>query len=483
MEKKTQVCTRYAPSPTGALHIGGARTALFNYVYAKKHKGKFIMRIEDTDQERNIGDGHIGLEEDLKFLNIFPDESFSIPGPRGPYLQSQKLDRYRKIANALLKEGKAYRCFCTEKELTEARERAISNNSTPIYSKKCRNLSEKEIEEKLKANIPHTIRLKVNILKQYQWKDLVRGEITVPEHSMSDYIIMRSNGNPTYNFAVVIDDYDMGISHVLRGEEHISNTPYQLATYHALGWEEHLPEFGHLSIIVDIDRKKLSKRSGNELHFISGLSKKGYPPEAIFNFLALLGWSNGEEEIFSSDEIIKDFKLESLSLAPAYYDIDKLNWMSHKYFQSMSAPYYLNFVNNYFTVDLGDFNDKKEMFALANKKIIYCASQLNEMAKEFYESKELDVTQIGFLKKHKNILNLALDHFPLSSDKWDLTTIRNYLKQLIHISELEGKSFYKPLRLAFSFREEGFELANVMECLGRDVLLNNLNKVMALLNE
>lgn len=483
MEKKAQICTRYAPSPTGELHIGGARTALFNYVFAKKHKGKFIMRIEDTDQERNIEDGHIKLEEDLKFLNIFPDESFSIPGSRGPYLQSQKLDRYQKIANDLVKEGKAYRCFCTEHELNEARETAISNNSTPNYSKKCRNLSQAEIDAKIKANTPYTIRLKVNILKEYRWKDLLRGEITTPEHSMSDYIILRSNGNPTYNFAVVIDDHDMGITHVLRGEEHVPNTPYQLATYHALGWEDKIPEFGHLSIIVDIDRKKLSKRSGNELHFISGLSKKGYPPEAVFNFLALLGWSNGEEEIFSSDEIIEAFKLESLSLSPAYYDLDKLNWISHKYFQNMSDTYYLNFVNNYFTIDLGGFNDKKELFALANKKSIYCATQLNEMAKEFFEIKELNDTQIDFLKKNKNILNLALDHFPLGTDNWDLTTIRNYLKQLMHISELKGKSFFKPLRLAFSFREEGFELVNVMECLGREVLLANLNKVMSLLDE
>ncbi|CBY92101.1 glutamyl-tRNA synthetase / glutamate-tRNA ligase [Mycoplasma haemofelis str. Langford 1] len=481
MAKEKTIRTRYAPSPTGFLHIGGARTALFNYVFAKKHHGKFILRIEDTDEVRNIEGGHISLDSDLKFLGIFPDESFFNPGSKGPYLQSQKTERYLEICEELLNQGKAYRCFCSEKELEEAKNSAIANNSPPFYSRKCRNLTEEEIQAKLDDDIPYTVRLKVDLKKEYKWKDLVRGEIVFQEHSLQDYVIMRSNKVPTYNFAVVVDDHDMEINYVLRGEEHISNTPFQLATYYALGWEDSIPQFGHLSIIVDDDKKKLSKRSANEFHFISGLDKKGYPPEAIFNFLALLGWSNGEEEIFSVDEIIKAFNVESLSPSPAFYDVKKLNWISRKYFQNMSPSHYLNFVKYHFTVDLGEFNSKKELFALANKKNIDCAAQLNEMATDFYAERSLSSENIDFLKNHFQLLNLAKDYFPMKSEAWDSTTIRNYLKQLMQISGLKGKDFFRPLRLAFSLLEEGFELVNVMECLGREVLSRNLDSSLSLI--
>lgn len=287
--KKGIVCTRYAPSPTGELHVGGARTALFNYLYAKKHNGKFILRIEDTDEARNIPDGHIAIEKSLKQLNIFPDESFSFPGTLGPYKQSQKLGKYREICQRLLDEGKAYRCFCTDEELEEARREALKNDETPKYSRKCLGLTREQIEENLEAGKPFAVRLRVDIRDRYEWDDLIRGPISTPADSMSDYIIMRSNDLPTYNFAVTIDDADMKITCVLRGEEHISNTPYQLATYYALGLDESIPEFGHLSIIVDENRRKLSKRSGDDRHFVSRLIEKGYLPEAVVNFLVLLG--------------------------------------------------------------------------------------------------------------------------------------------------------------------------------------------------
>lgn len=473
------VITRYAPSPTGKLHIGGARTALFNYLLAKKYDGKFILRIEDTDVERNIEGGHISMENDLKLLNIFPDESFSIPGKRGPYLQSQKIDRYSELCEKLLKEEKAYRCFCTEEELKSERDVAIKNNSTPLYSKKCRLLKENEIEKLLKKNVPYTVRLKADIVENYCWDDLVRGNISIPESSMSDPVIMRSNGMPMYNFAVVVDDYDMGVNYVLRGEEHIPNTPVQIALYHALGWSENIPTFGHLSIIIDNDKKKLSKRSGNEFHFISSLLQKGYPSEAIFNFLVLLGWSCGEREIFNQEELIKIFDPSGLSKAPAFFDIEKLNWLSHKYFQEMSSSYFLNFVGAFFTEDLGINNERKTAFALVNKNNIYCASQLNQLAKDFFKQIEISDSQKKFLKNHKPLLSLAKDYFPDFGEAWDQTTIRNYLKQLMQLSDLSGKNFFKPLRIAFSFQDKGFELAGVMECLGRERIFNNLEKSLS----
>ncbi len=468
------MCTRYAPSPTGSLHVGGARTALFNYLYAKKNDGKFILRIEDTDKARNITDGHIAIENDLKALNIFPDESFSVPGSRGPYLQSQKLNRYHELADKLLKEGKAYRCFCTGHKLEESRQAALANNSTPIYSRKCRFLSEEEIQKNLADKKPYTIRLKVDILEKYEWNDLIRGNISVPEYSMSDYVIMRSDKSPTYNFTVTVDDFDMGITCVLRGEEHIANTPYQLATYHALGFVDGIPNFGHLSIIVDKDRKKMSKRSEDEFNFVSGLISKGYLPEAIVNFLALLGWSHGEQEIFSHEELIKLFDISSVSKSPAFFDIEKLNWINHKYIQGMTQDYYLNYLIPIFTVDLGEYEQKKKLFALANKKNIYYGSQLNELALEFYTPGKLTPDLIDILKKGKKVVSLAYDNFPRVEEDWNQTTIRNYLKQLSQVSGIKGKDFFKPLRVACSFKEEGFELSNVLECLGRDTVIKNL---------
>lgn len=474
-------CTRYAPSPTGHLHIGGARTALFNYLAAKRNGGRFILRIEDTDDERNVKNGHIDLERDLKALNIFPDESFSNPGMRGPYLQSQKLERYSELCNKLLEEDKAYRCFCSDEELEESRKAALKNNSTPVYSKKCRFLTKEKIDELLKKNKPFAIRLKLDMIDKYEWNDLIRGEISIPSDSASDPVIMRSNKKPTYNFAVVIDDYDMEINHVLRGEEHISNTPIQIAIYHALGWKDSIPKFGHLSIIVDDDRKKLSKRSGNELHFVSGLLEKGYHPEAIVNFLVLLGWSYGEEEIFDIEQLIKLFDLSAVSKSPAFFDVEKLNWISHKHFQNMSEITYLNFVNKFFTVDLGEDNNKKNLFAMANKNNLSFAVQLNDLAFEFFKRKEFTEEHESFIKQHSQLIKLALEFFPKANESWNQTTIKNYLKQLMQTSGLKGKNFYKPLRVMFSVEFEGFELPSVIECLGRDRIFENLNKAFSFL--
>lgn len=480
LQKNQIVRTRFAPSPTGDLHVGNARTALFNYLFAKHYNGKFILRIEDTDDERNIADSEFTQEKELKKLKIFPDESFSNPGNFGPYKQSQKSTRYLELAESLVKKQKAYCCFCSEKDLEEGRKIALQNNSTPIYSKKCRNLTPEQIEEKIKNGEKYVIRLKTDILDSYSWEDMIRGTITVPSSALGDFVLIRSNKKATYNFAVVVDDSDMQITHILRGEDHISNTPYQLAAYHALEISEVIPNFAHISMVVNEKREKLSKRSADEMAFVSTYQKKGYPPDAIINFLALLSWSHGEKEIYSIDEIINLFDISSLSASPSVFDIDKLNWISHKYFQNMDENYYLNFVKGFFLIDLKENNSMKSLFATLHKDRINCADELNVLAQDFYSVKQFTKEQIAFLKENIDLLKYAQKHFP-TSDDWNITDIRGYLKQLMELSSAKGPKFFKPLRLSFCFMEEGLSIQDVLLLNGKNKSWNNLNLALKMI--
>ena len=263
-----KVRARYAPSPTGFFHVGGARTALFNYLYAKHMGGDFILRIEDTDTERNVEGGIESQINNLEWMGIKIDESVKNPGKFGPYQQTHKLKRYQELAYKLLEEGKAYRCFCTKDELDKNREAAMAGGQTPKYNRHCLYLTKEEIQKKLDAKIPFTIRLKIDDNTEYSWDDMIRGKISVPTSALTDPVILKSNGIPMYNFGVVVDDHDMQITHVLRGEEHISNTPYQLAIKRALGWEKDPIQYGHLSVIVNETGKKLSKRDKSLKQFI-----------------------------------------------------------------------------------------------------------------------------------------------------------------------------------------------------------------------
>lgn len=284
----SKVRTRYAPSPTGHFHIGGARTALFNYLYARRYNGEFIVRIEDTDEARNVEGGIQSQLLNLKWLGLFPDESPENPGEVGPYIQSQKYATYRALAEQLLAKNLAYRCFCSPEELEQARLIATERGQTPKYARTCLHLTPDVIEQKLAANTPYVIRLQIPDDMIYEWHDLIRGEMSIPASTMSDLVILKANKIPTYNFAVVIDDHAMQITHVFRGEEHLSNTPYQLAVKTALGYHDDFI-YAHFPIIVDDTGKKLSKRNLALEQFIDGFRDKGYLPEALVNFLALLG--------------------------------------------------------------------------------------------------------------------------------------------------------------------------------------------------
>jgi nondiscriminating glutamyl-tRNA synthetase len=272
MEK---VRVRYAPSPTGFLHIGNARTALFDYLFAKHHDGTFVLRIEDTDVERNVEGGEESQLFYLNWLGIEPDESAQKPNPKyGPYRQTERLDIYKKYVDILLEKGYAYKCFCTSEEIEEDYNRQIEAGVTATrYNRKCLNLTKEEIKQKEEAGIPYSIRLRVPNHKTYEFEDLIRGHVSFESKDIGDFVIVKSNGIPTYNFAVVIDDHLMEISHVFRGEEHISNTPKQLMIYEMLGWEA--PKFGHMTIIVNENHKKLSKRDNSIMQFMSQYKEAG----------------------------------------------------------------------------------------------------------------------------------------------------------------------------------------------------------------
>ncbi len=314
-----QVRTRYAPSPTGHLHIGGARTALFSYLWARKNGGAFVVRIEDTDVERNLADAEQKQLEALKWLGIDWDESVDVGGSHSPYRSMERLEIYQKHLQKLLDAGHAYPCYCTQEELERDRERQLAEGKAPKYSGRCRHLTSEERQTFEQEGRKPSIRFRVPEGREITIQDEVRGEVRFETEGIGDFILLRPDGRPTYNFAVVVDDALMEITHVVRGEEHISNTPRQILLYEALGLEP--PVFAHASLILNAEGKKMSKRDESIIQFIDQYRELGYLPEAIINFLVLLGWApegdKAEEEIFSMDELIHLFSLKRVSKAPA----------------------------------------------------------------------------------------------------------------------------------------------------------------------
>jgi glutamyl-tRNA synthetase/nondiscriminating glutamyl-tRNA synthetase len=342
-----KIRVRFAPSPTGLLHVGNARTALYNWLFARRAGGSFILRIEDTDIERSNTRYEAQLLEDLRWLGLEWDEGPSESGDKsnkgkgafGPYRQSERLIIYEKLTHKLLAEEKAYRCFCTEAELEAERKMQTEKQLPLAYSGKCRNLGVKAVRRNSDAGVPYVVRLKIGE-EPLRFHDMVRGMVEFPSEAVSDPILVRSGrknqpGIPVYNYVVTIDDAMMGITHVIRGDDHISNTPRQVALYEALGWK--VPEFAHLSTILGADRERLSKRHGATS--IATFREMGYLPEALVNYLALLGWGaeDGKTETFTLPELVQAFTLERVTPSPAVFDFDKLNWLN-RHSLKVSSP-------------------------------------------------------------------------------------------------------------------------------------------------
>lgn len=315
--------TRFAPSPTGYLHIGGLRTALYAYLLAKHSNGHFILRIEDTDQSRLVEGATENILKTLNWFGITPDEGPKAGGPNGPYIQSQRLEKYRAAAEKLIKEGKAYRCFCTKERLDELREFQKQNKMAPMYDRQCRYLSEAEIQEKLDAGIPYVIRQAIPLNQTVKFHDHVRGKMKFDTNTLDDHVLMKTDGFPTYHLAVAVDDIDMGITHIIRGEEWLPSAPKHILLFEALGHKA--PEMAHLPLILNKDGSKLSKRQNDVA--AEDYINKGYSKEALINFVSLLGWNNKDnQELYLIEELIEKFNIDNVQKAGAVLDIDKLNW-------------------------------------------------------------------------------------------------------------------------------------------------------------
>lgn len=339
--------TRFAPSPTGYLHVGGLRTALYSYLLAKKTNGQFLLRIEDTDRERFVADGTNNILKSLYWAGIVPDEgvkldSVSVPdesqavqeGDKGPYIQSERLEIYQEHIKPLLESGAAYYCFCTPERLEQLRETQQKNKLPTAYDRQCLKMSPQEIESRRAAGEKHVVRLKMPKDGQTVFNDLIRGEISFENKLIDDQVLIKSDGFPTYHFAVVVDDHLMKITHVIRGEEWISSTPKHLQLYKYFGWEA--PEFGHLPLLLNADKSKLSKRQGDVA--VADYENKGYLPEALINFVAFLGWNPGtEQELFSLAELVSEFKLEKINKAGAVFNLEKLDWYNREYLKRLSS--------------------------------------------------------------------------------------------------------------------------------------------------
>ena len=359
----TDISVRIAPSPSGNLHVGTARTALFNYLFAKKNNGKFILRIEDTDAERTSQEYIDNIFDSLKALGLNWDEGPDIGGDYGPYTQSERFDIYPKYAQILLDKGFAYECFCTPEELEAEKQEAANNKKPYVYTKKCLNLTEEE-KAKLRAQ-GRKPAIRFNIEKAQKafhdtsmlsFNDMVKGELHVDTNLLGDFVIMKSNGSPTYNFAVVVDDMLMKMTHIIRGEDHISNTFKQILIFEALGAE--IPQFGHLGMILAPDRSKLSKRHGATA--VSEFVEHGYLTDALVNFVALLGWAPSDgEEIKSIDEIAADFRIHEISSSNSIFEYDKLNWMNGQYIKKLSTEELKERLKPYLTkYDLSELTDE-----------------------------------------------------------------------------------------------------------------------------
>lgn len=477
----TKVRVRYAPSPTGHLHIGGARTALFNYLFAKHHNGDFIVRIEDTDIERNIDGGEASQLENLAWLGINADESPVNPNPKyAPYRQMERLDTYNAVVNELIEKGYAYKCFCTPEELEKEHESQTAAGVAPMYNRKCEKLSNEQCQKNLDENMLFTIRVRVPDNKVYTFNDMIRGTVTFESKDIGDWVLVKANGIPTYNFAVVVDDHFMDITNVFRGEEHLSNTPKQLMLFEMMGWDA--PIYGHMTLIVNEDRKKLSKRDESIMQFVSQYKDFGYLPEAMFNFMSLLGWSpEGEVEIFSKDELITIFDENRLSKSPSMFDKNKLTWVNNRYIKEMSLDDVVSLCVPYLNskYDLSNKSDAwvKELVSLYHDQLSYGQEIVSLVQLFFEETIVLDQESSDFMTDESipNTLEVFAGHLENCSS-FDREEIQVCIKATQVDANVKGKLLFMPLRIATTGIMHGPDLASSISLLGKETVLNRLKK-------
>ena len=477
---------RFAPSPTGPFHIGGARSALFNWLLAKKTGGTFVLRIEDTDQERSSKESEDNIKAALRWLGMDWNEGVDVGGAYGPYRQMERLDTYRRYTEQLLAQGDAYYCYCTDAELEAERQALIADSKMPRYGGHCRNLTQEQIDGYKAEGRRPTVRFRVPAGKAIVVDDQVRGRVTFDSDGIGDFVIVKSDGIPTYNYAVVIDDALMKISHVIRAEEHLSNTPRQILVYEALGFA--VPAFGHISLILGKDRSKMSKRHGATS--VDQYRKLGYLPEAIVNFLSLLGWSpGGEEELLPVEEIIRQFSLEHVAKNPAVFDVDKLNWINQHYLRKLSdeafAELCLPHLAEAGLIAAAVTPEQKawlvQVLALAKEQVAYAAQAPDVVRLFFTDEFEFETDEAKAVLQDETapaVLNLFAEKLQ-ALETLDGAGVQALLKSVVKETKLGGKKVYMPVRVSITGCQHGPELTQIIPLLGVERTLKRLHATLA----
>lgn len=450
-----EVRTRFAPSPTGYMHVGNLRTALYAYLLTKSKNGKFILRIEDTDQERYVEGAVDIIYNTLKQTGLLWDEGPDIGGPVGPYIQSERMGMFKEYALKLVESGHAYYCFCDKDRLEEVKTLQKASGMATRYDGHCRNLSKEEVEEKLAAGVPYVIRQKIPQEGTTTFHDLIFGDITVENSTLDDQILIKADGMPTYNFANVVDDHTMGITHVIRGNEYLSSTPKYNLLYEAFGWE--IPTYIHCSPVMKNSTEKLSKRNGDAS--FQDLLEKGYLKDAILNYIALLGWSpKGDREIFSLEEMVNEFDVDGISKSPAIFDIVKLNYINSEYIKALSLDEFHEMALPWIrqTVKREDVDTKFIASVLQNRtevlnqipEQIDFIDELPEYDIEMYTHKKMKTDAASSLEMLKEILPVLE-----SVEDFTFDNIHAALFELIAKLEVKNGFVLWPLRVATSGKQ------------------------------
>ena len=484
MDKSVRV--RFAPSPTGFLHLGGARTSLFNWAFARKNGGTFILRIEDTDVVRSTDESVDVIFDSLKWLGFTWDEGPGVGGSYGPYYQSERLPIYREYIEKLLKTGQAYHCFCTPEELAERRERTMAEGKNWRYDRKCLHLSPEEIQSLINHGKKPVIRFLIPG-GSTTFVDMLRGDVTFQNTELDDFVILKSDGMPTYNFACVVDDALMKITHVIRGDDHISNTPRQVLLYQAFQFP--LPQYAHIPMILGKDKTRLSKRHGSPS--VTYYRDKGYLPEAMVNYLARLSWASGEEEkeIFTRQEIIERFSLDQVSKHSAVFDLDKLNWMNSVYIREANNSSLVNILieimlrekivhPEVITPEFRSYCEK--IISVMKERIKYIAQIIEDALYFFTDNFQYDPSAFDKVLMESGAderLTLCRDELA-KLDYFTVATTEDVVRILAEQQGIKAAKFIHPLRVATSGVKGGPGLFEILEILGKDRVLYRINRTL-----
>lgn len=475
------VRVRFAPSPTGALHIGGARTALFNWLFARNQGGTFILRIEDTDRARSTQEANRAIFHGLEWLGLDWDEGPNIGGNYGPYYQTERLQIHQQHAEQLVREGKAYYCFCTPEELEKKRKESAARKEAPRYDGKCRKLAESEIKQLVESGKPRVVRFLLPPVGETVVNDLVRGKVVFKNELLDDFVILKSDGFPTYNFACVVDDRLMEITHVIRGDDHLSNTPRQILLYQAFGWE--LPKFAHIPMILGKDKARMSKRHGATS--VIAYSDIGYLPEAMLNYIARLGWAHGDDEIFSRDELIEKFSLEGVSKSSAVFDTEKLNWLNGKYIRAILPERLVDLCEPLLVEAYGDHDFehiKKVVLAFHDRLVLI--PDIVPLSKYFFtDDFEYDKKGVEkhFKSEHGKKILEALKERLAKVDPFTKEKIEPVFKELAKEMNVKLGVVIHPCRLALTGTLQSPPMYDVVEILGKKKAIERIEQAIKII--